>query len=236
MARGRATAGCLLLVLACATPLGAPPKDRSGAWGYVQLAPREGVTPGGEGESAYADRRLRDVRFVDYSRPGFAVVYAAAGPSPGGRAAIAIRSGGLEPRLDPVYAAVGAGGAIRVDNATRDAHVLSAPGVGLIRRLAPGEGVEIPVARAGEEVLFLLDAPRPRATVFVAPGPFAVVSASGRFEIADLAPGRGRLAVWHPRFPPSERSVVLHPCRAERVDFELSVEQIGAEGEDGGTR
>jgi hypothetical protein len=142
-----------------------------------------------------------------------------------------IRPGAVEARLDPPYAAVGAGGSIRVENASAAPHVLSAPGADLIQRLAPGEEVEIPAAQAGEQPLFLLDVPTARATVFVAPGPFAVVAASGRFELQGLEPGSGLVKVWHPRFPPSERTLELPPGRAVRIDFELSVEQIRAEGE-----
>jgi hypothetical protein len=147
-----------------------------------------------------------------------------------------IRGGGGEPRLDPPYAAIGSGGSIRVENAGADPHVLSVPAADVIRRIAPGEAVEIPVSQAGEQPLFLLDVSRARATVFVAPGPFAVVTGSGRFEIAGLSPGAGRVQVWHPRFPPAERALELPAGRAVRVDFELGVEQIHAEGRADGAR
>jgi hypothetical protein len=234
MARRLSTALVACLALACAGPPGTPASDRSGAWGYVHLVPRAGVRPGAAG-GAYGDRRLRDAELVDYSRPGFSVVYGP-GPAPGGSATLVIRDGGGEPRLAPAYAALGAGGSIRVENAAADPHVLSVPGEEWIRRIAPGETVELPVAKPGELPLFLLDVARARATVFVAPGPFAVVADSGRFEISGLAPGPGRVNVWHPRFPPAERELELPPGRTLRVDFELGVEQIQAGGEADGAR
>lgn len=229
MAWRLSTALLACLALACAGPPETLASDRSGAWGYVHLVPRAGVSPAGAG-AAYGDRRLRDAELVDYSRPGFAVVYGP-GPAPGGSATVVIRGGGSEPRLDPPYAAIGANGSIRVENASPDPHVLSLPAVDVIRRIAPGEAAEIPIAQAGEQPVFLLDVSRARATVFVAPGPFAIVADSGRFEIAGLVPGPGRVNVWHPRFPPGERTLELPPGRVVRVDFELGVEQIHAEGE-----
>lgn len=234
MGRRCSTALFACLALACASAPGEVRPDRSGAWGYVRLVPREGVTPGHEGAEAYRDRRLREVRFVDYSRPGFAVVHGS-GPAVGGLATVVIRSGAQEPRLDPPYAAIGAGGTIRVENASAAAHVVSAPGAGRIQRLAPGEQLEIPTPQAGEQQLFLLDVPAARATVFVAPGPFAIVSASGRFELQGLAPGGGLLRVWHPRFPPGEHAVDLPAGQVVRVDLELGVEQIRGEQAADGT-
>ena len=105
------------------------------------------------------------------------------------------------------------------------AHVLSAPALGLVRRLEPGEQVEIAVADAGEQSLFLLDVPRSESTVFVSPGPFVVVSADGRFELSGLAPGRHALLAWHPRFPPARASLELAPDSVVRLDLEMGVDQ-----------
>ena len=176
----RQSVGGMLLaaaVLACASQPPAPPSPGTGAvQGQLRLVPREGVTPVKPGASPYADRRMSDVAFVDYSKPGFAVVYLDAGPSPGGNAQLAIRTTGVRTRLDPPHAAVGAGGRIVVRNGTGAAHVLSAPGFGLLQRLEPGQQAEIAVPEAGEQSLFLLDVPRSGSTVFISPGPFAVVS------------------------------------------------------------
>jgi len=221
-------AGLLLAfaAFACATGAPAPPSAGTAtAWGYLRLVPHEGVTPSKPGSSPYADRRMRDVEFVDYSKPGFAVVHLDAGPSPGGSAQLEIRTSGVRTRIDPPQAAVGAGGAVVVTNASGAAHVLSAPMLGLVRRLEPGEQVELAVPTAGEQSLFLLDVPRCESTVFVSPGPFVVVSADGRFELSGLSPGRHALLAWHPRFPATRAALELAPDSVVRVDLEMGVDQ-----------
>jgi hypothetical protein len=222
-------AALVLLLLACVGPPGAPAPGRSSVFGEVRLVPREGVTPGAAGAGAYGDRRLRDVEFVDYSRPGFAVVYAE-GPAPGGRAQLAIRGGAVRTRLEPEHAALGSRGSIAVENASDAAHVVSLPGVGFVHRLAPGEVAEVPVGGAGEQEVFLLDVPGAEARVFAAPGPYTVVSDSGRYALRDLEPGPHRLAVWHPRFPPVSRVVDLPADAVVRVDLELGVDQPQQQG------
>jgi hypothetical protein len=209
-------------LLACASAPG-PAPGKSQAWGYLRLVPREGVTPGGRGPASYGDRRLRDVEFVDYSRPGFAVVYVEAEQAPQGDLAIAIRSSRVMTQLEPAHAAVGAAGRILVANETRAEHVLSYPAAGVVRRIQPGERVELDVARAGEQGLFLLDVPDAASTLFAAPGPFAVVSDAGLFELRDLEPGARQLRAWHPRFPDAQQPVELAPDGRLRVDFELGV-------------
>jgi len=221
-------AGLLLALgaLACATGAPAPPgAGTATAWGYLRLVPHEGVTPTQPGSSPYADRRMRDVEFVDYSKPGFAVVHLDAGPSPGGTAQLVIRTRGVRTQIDPPQAAVGAGGALVVTNASDAAHVLSAPAMGLVRRLEPGEQVELAVPDAGEQSLFLLDVPRCESTLFVSPGSFVVVSADGRFELRGLSPGRHALLAWHPRFPPTRTWLEFAPDSVVRVDLEMGVDQ-----------
>src|SRR5262245_16708732 len=220
---------------ACAT--GAPPDPPPGsatAWGFVRLIPREGVTPHAPGGSSpYADPALRDVEFVDYSRPGFAVVYAEGTPSPGGDASLEIRDGRLGPHLSPEHAAVGVGGSLRVRNLSARAHALSFPDADLVRQLEPGEALEVELAEAGEHQLYLLDLPAAAARLFVAPGRFTVASERGRFELRDLPPGRLRLHAWHPRFPPAARDLELAPGRAARVDLEMGVGALSGEDHGG---
>jgi hypothetical protein len=230
MRRGRhAHAGALLAAaaLACATA-SAPPSPGPGAGavhGVLRLVPREGVTPVKPGASPYADRRMADVTFVDYSKPGFAVVYLASGTSPGGTAALAIRSTGVRTRLDPPHAVVGAGGKIAVRNASRATHVLSVPGMEMLQRLEPGQQLEIAAAKAGELSLFLLDVPRSESTVFVSPGPFALVGSDGSFELNGLAPGDHELLAWHPRFPPARAQLQITEGRIVQLDLEMGVDQ-----------
>ncbi|RIL03944.1 MAG: hypothetical protein DCC71_14600 [Proteobacteria bacterium] len=197
---------------------------RAGAWGYVRLVPREGVETGG-GSRSYGDREVADAALVDYSKPGFAVVYAEGAAPAATPVRVAIADAATGPAFDPPHAALGAGGAITVANASAAPHVVSCPRAGLVRRLAPGESVEIAARDAGEWPLFLLDAPGEQANVFAAPGAFQVVSAAGRFAFADLAQGAVTLRAWHPRFPPAARAVTLAAGGSTRVDLELRVDR-----------
>lgn len=196
---------------------------RGGVYGEVHLVPREGA-PAGPG--GYGDRRLRDVQLVDYSRPGFAVVYAPA-PARGGRLELAIAQGSLAPHLEPEVGAVGAGGELALSNPTQREHVVSVPALGWVRRLAPGEVLVVPLEREGDLRVYLLDAPGVESRVFVSPGPWAATSVSGRYALSDLPPGDTQLRVWHPRFPPTGRRVELPAGAVVRADFELSAEHAG---------
>jgi hypothetical protein len=219
----RACLAVLLVCLACSAAPPAAAPGRSAAFGTLTLVPREGVSPGHAGSASYGDRRMRDVRFVDYSTPGFAIVFVEAATAPAGAVQLAIESTRYGTRLAPEQAAVGAAGTLGVENRSADAHVLSYPAADLVVRLEPGERREIPVARAGEQGLFLLDVSDAASTVFAAPGPYSVVSSTGEFALRDLEPGARELRAWHPRFPPAVREVVLEPGAALRVDLEIGV-------------
>lgn len=217
------------LLLACATPPDTPPPGTSRVWGHVQLVPREGVPQASAGGGAYGDRRLRDVELVDYSRPGFAVVYVVDEVPPDGELAFAIRETRVGPRIEPARGAVGARGRLVVANRSDAERVVSYPAAGVVRRLAPGERVEMEVPFAGEQGLFLLDVPAAAATLFASPGAFSTVSALGRFELTGLAPGPRELRVWHPRFPPGAQAVDLAPDASLEVEFSLGVGRDGHE-------
>lgn len=223
----RGTLVLLAFALGCATPAAAPAPGRSTASGSLRLIPREGVTPGGAGGSPYADRSLRDVEFVDYTHPGFAVVYLDGRSASGGSAELAIRASKLQTRLEPAELAVGVGGTLRVRNETEAPHILSFPAADRVQRLAPGESLELPLASAGAQSLFLLDVPGSEASVFVAPGPFAVVKADGRWEIGDVEPGRVRVIAWHARFPRTAAWLDLAPDGVAQLDLEVGVGQAG---------
>lgn len=212
----------LLLVWACAAPPPQPAPGRSAVHGSLRLVPREGVTPGGAGGSPYASRALRDVSFVDYAHPGFAVVYLDGQAPPAGSAELSIRATRLKTRLEPAALALGAGGTLRVHNASGAPHVVSVPGAGSVQKLAPGEALELVLA-AGRHAVFLLDVPDGEATVFAAPGPFAVVADDGRWEIRDVAPGRVRVVAWHARFPGTAHWLDLAEGRASALDLEIGV-------------
>jgi hypothetical protein len=222
-------------LLACLAPAPPPPAPGTAtAWGFVRLVPREGVTPTRAGAgSAYEQPGTRGVRLVDYSKPGFVVVYLEGSAAPGGSATLHIRDGRLRPYLDPEHAALGAGGTLRVENTSSARHSLSLPEAGLLRSVGPGETLEIALAEAGERSLFLLDVPEVEASLFVAPGRFAVAEPGGHFELRDLAPGRLELKAWHPRFPASVRRLELAPGDVVRVDLELGVGTLGGAADGG---
>lgn len=221
----------LVFALGCATPATTPAPGRSTASGSLRLIPREGVTPGGTGGSPYADRSLRDVEFVDYAHPGFAVVYLDGRSAPGGSAELAIRASKLQTRLEPAELAVGVGGTLRVRNETEAPHILSFPAADRVQSLAPGESLELQVATAGAQSLFLLDVQGSESSVFVAPGPFAVVRADGRWEIRDVEPGRVRVIAWHVRFPRNAAWLELVPGGVAQLDLEVGVGRAGASDE-----
>ena len=200
-----------------------PPAPGTGTlWGYVHLVPRAGVTPGKRDYDSYADRRLRDVTFVDYSRPGFAVVYLD-GPPAGGTERVTITHALLRPSFAPQYGAVGTGGTVVVRNSDWLPHTVSCPTAKLLRRLAPGEEVAIVAGSAGPLPLFLLDAPGIEGVVFVAPGPYTVVSREGRWELRDLTPGPQEVRAWHPRLPGSSREIEIAPGVSRQVDVAIGV-------------
>jgi hypothetical protein len=216
----------LLAALACA---GAPELSvpgRSGVWGYVRLVPHEGIAPHDTAgaSSGYGDRRYADAELVDYSKPGFAVVYLDGEPSGAGApVSVALRGGAAGLHFEPEGAVVAVGGRIVLENRSGEAHVVSCPAAGVLRRLDDGESLAIPAERAGELELFAPDGPDARARVFAAPGPFTAVSEAGRYALVDVEPGARTLHAWHSRFPPAARRVELAPGAVARVDLELGV-------------
>jgi hypothetical protein len=208
--------------LACAGAGSAPAPGKSRVFGTLRLVPHAGA-PASSGGKAYSSLRMRDAGLVDYSTPGFAVVFVNTGTKPGGAATVTIRDTHVEPRLEPDHLAIGDGGRISVVNASASAHILSYPAAKLVRRLAAGERLEIAVPSAGEQGLFLLDVPEASTTIFAAPGPFAVVSTAGEFDLRDLQPGAVELRAWHPRFPPVVQTLELAPDASLRVDLDMGV-------------
>lgn len=223
---GVVTAFALVACVALAPP--APAPGTATAWGFVRLVPHEGVTPTRAGAaSPYDQPGTRGVQLVDYSQPGFVVVYLEGTPSPAGTATLRIRDGRMRPVLDPEHVAVGVGGTLRVENVSAAAHSISMPGAEVLRSLEPGEALEIGLPEAGERALFLLDVPEAEAGLFVAPGRFAVARPSGRWELRDVSPGRLQLSAWHPRFPSAVRPLELRSGGVVRVDLELGVGTLG---------
>lgn len=213
---------------ACVSP-GMPPSPAAGKgtlWGHVRLVPREGVRLTGTGTGSYGDRRYRDVVPVDYSRPGFAVVYLEAFTAAEETVRLEIKDTPFGVQFRTKYAAVGTNGRIVLRNSDEKSHAVSCPTVDVLRRIGPGEELELPASSPGELPIFLPDVPGTEALVFISPGPHAVVSESGWWNLRDLEPGRGRLHAWHPRFPPAVREVEVIANLVQRLDLELRVENM----------
>ena len=206
---------------ACAA---SPPAPRAGlavVAGTLELVPRDGL-PTHHAPGAYGDRRLRDVTWVDYSKPDSAVVYLDAGTRPGGRVSLAAEDTVTGSRLAPRFEVVGAGGAIAIDNRSTRAAVVSIPGLDSVERLEPGAGIAVRAERPGPVEIFLLGADEP-SVVWVAPGPWTRPGPDGRYALVDLPPGPATLRAWHPRLPGAVAEVELHADEITPLDFELGV-------------
>lgn len=222
----------LAFALACATPQHVVAPGRSTVAGSLRLVPRAGVTPGGSGPSPYADRSLRDVRFVDYLHPGFAVVFLDGREVPGGGVAdVVIRASKLRTRIEPTELAVAMGATLRVRNDTDAPHVFSFPSAGRVQQLPAGGSLELLIDKPGPQSLFLLDVPDGEASLFAAPGPFARVADDGSWEIRAVEAGRVRVVAWHARFPAASAWLDLVPERVARIDFQIGVGRTGGSDE-----
>jgi hypothetical protein len=196
-------------------------------WGELALVPHAGVVLPAARDAAYGDPRLAGVRLVDYSRPGFAVVYLDA-PASRSAALLSIRSTARGERIEPEHAVVGAAGRLELVNRTGAEQLVSCPELQIVRRLAPSQSAVLGPLVPGPLHLHLL-APEPStATVFASPGPFAVVGGDARWSLSGIAPGRATLRAWHPRFPPLARDVEVRAGSAQRVDLALGVGAPGS--------
>lgn len=215
-------------LIACASGPPAVEGEETGAWGYLRLVPPDGVHVPSSSGGSYGDRRMADVTFVDYSRPGFAVVYTDGPPRAAEPVTLAIRDGRVGPSFAPHFAVQRVGGDVVVENATTEVHTISCPRSGLIARIDPGSRLSVPLNAAGEYEIYALDLPGVTSRVFIAPGDFSVVSPSGRYALTGLSAGHYELHAWHPRFPSATQAVELAPGVVRRLDFEL-----GASGDAG---
>lgn len=223
----------LCLALACAQAPPPPGPGRVTLHGTLELVPRAGLKPPAHGSVHYGDRRLRDVDLVDYSKPGFAVVYLDSPEPPGGRRELTVRETRGQVRIEPRYAAAGLGGEIAVLNKSASRHVVSCPAAGVLQWIGPGESLSIPAESSGSREVFLLDVAEAQAQVFVAPGPYVVVASNGRWVLPDVAPGERRLRAWHPRLPPADLPVQLAPGAIRRFDLKLGVDFLAGGEHDG---
>lgn len=218
----------LATFVACAaSPPPPPAAGRSQIWGHVRVLPHEGVRATDSHANAYGDRRLRDVSLVDYSSPGFAIVFVDHGPAPAAPARVTIRTSRFGTAFDPALVVLGAAGKLSIRNETATRHILSYPAAKLVVALGPDEAVDIDIPRSGEQALFLLDAPEATNTIFAAPGAFSRVSGSGRYVLSDLEPGEHRIHAWHKRFPSASKSIDLQLNSVIKLDFDLGVGRGG---------
>jgi len=171
---------------------------------------------------------MRDVELVDYSQPGFVIVYLD-GPlatddaaSSRERAELAIEQSPTGLRLVPQLAAVTVGGALVVENRTGDARALSLPALAHVELLAPGAKLEIAIENSGPVELFLVGT-REHATLWGSPGPWVRTDAAGRFAFRDVEPGRAVVRAWHPRFPSASREVEVRAGAVVTVELEIGV-------------
>lgn len=198
---------------------------RAAVTGTVQLVPHDGA-PAHSGGGGYGDRRLRDVRFVDYSTPGFTVVYLDAGERPGGTQHLAVEPGMGGVRLRPDTGAVGVGGQIVIENRADREAVVSVPALAGVFRIVPGGRIDLPAERPGPFEVFLIGSEE-HATVWASPGPWVRVDRAGRFVLPDLPPGRFTLRAWRPRFPSASVDVRLEPDQITNVSLEIGVGRGG---------
>jgi hypothetical protein len=208
-------------LLACAAPPAPPAPGTSAIAGTVRLGPHEGVPSYSHG-GAYGDRRLHDVEYVDYSKPGTSVVYLDLGAQPGGRTELAVAESLAGARLEPRIAVVGAGGEVVVANRTSAEIVVSVPAAERVESIAAGAQWSVRADRAGPLEIFLLGAEEP-ARVWVSPGPWVRPDANGHFAITGLAPGHVNVRAWHPRLPSAAAEVDLRSGETATVNFEIGV-------------
>jgi hypothetical protein len=212
-------------LMACAPQLAVPAPGMAGVAGTVRLLPHEGA-PSHPDSGGYGDRRLHDVRFVDYSNPDSCVVYLDVAGQPGGLARLAVEESLSGVRLSPRFAVVGVAGEVVVLNRAPRAVVVSLPAVDRVERIEAGAELRLRAERAGPLEVYLLGVDEP-ARVWVSPGPWARPDERGRFTLTDLPPGRFTLRAWHPRLPAAAAVVELRPNAIAHTDFELGVGRSG---------
>jgi len=209
----------------------APVAGEALVWGHVTLVPKAGLPAAGGG---YGDRRVADVKRVDYARMKFAVVYAPTAPTPDrAPAELTIRAsdghGSAGALLEPAFATTSPAAGLRLTNATAVPRIVSVPAANRAERIAAGASLVIHDLPAGETAVHLLgaraDAGDGVTQIWVTEGLATEVDASGRYALRGLAPGAHTLRAWHPRLPPSPpQPVALGPGRVERVDLEIGID------------
>lgn len=208
---------CGALAVACAGDARTPSLS-----GTLRLVPHEAVATLPPASQSYGDRRYREAAPVDYSRPGFAVVYLADGPPPSDTASLELRDSGRGPHLAPTLSVAGLKGKIRISNTSAEARVVASPEANWLERIPAGGMAEFHPRRSGAHTIMLLGATGPPASIFVAPGPFSVVSPRGHWQLFDVSPGTRSLQTWHSRFPSTQKTVTVARDKEAWLDLVVS--------------
>ena len=143
----------IITMVACASA-GAP--DGTAIWGEVQLVPHADLRDVKAAANAYGDRRLRSADLVDYSRPGFSVVYldapvtSSSPPGDENEVALSVRGGQIRARFEPSHLAMRMGSVIRLRNLDREPHVVSCPEAAVLQRVDPGQEVRLEFPKPGD--------------------------------------------------------------------------------------
>ena len=208
-----------LVGLACATAPPTPAPGKGVLFGRLELVARAPTRP----PAGYDDPRLAAARRVDYSRPGFSVVYApgraATDPAP---VTLRVRSGPAGLRMHPAQAATSEGSRLRIANGTDRSLLVSSPSLSLFREIAAQEALDVGPMPGGEHRIYV-GGGEAEVLLFAAPGSFVVPSVDGRWQLRDLEPGAARVRAWHSRLPPAEKSVTVVEGQATRVDLQVGV-------------
>lgn len=214
--RTLASAGVwLALFVGCASAN--PPARLTGT---LELIPPVGAPVAANGGS-YGSHRYRDATPVDYSRPGFAVVYLEDGEPPSDLARFSIRESAAGVRLRPRYGVAGLSGVIEISNETKGPQVVSCPEASVLESVEPGASIRIVPVGPGRHSLYLPASPVGASIAFVSPGPFDRVSSLGRWALPGTPAGRWTLKTWHPRFPSFERVVEVDGDGETTVDLKI---------------
>ncbi len=220
---------CVLVLAYSFGCAGTPEADPTSGtiWGYVRLSPKASQH---NASSGYGDRRLAHVKRVDYSHPGFAVVFLSAEQAKTGPPVeFVIRDGPRGPRIDPDLASATTLSDIRIRNATQIDRLISVPAVGYFSRLKPGDSDRLDVIEEGELTLHLLgrnaDGAGSKAKIWISTGPIVEIDATGRYTLRHLDRGQHELRAWHPRLPPTApQTVDLERGDVRRIDIEIGVD------------
>lgn len=204
--RGRSTLGPLVLILLLASPL--PPAAAQ------------------EAESGSVRGRVRlEVDGIKIAEAGPMVAYLEPlgdAPSPRPPATVP-KVYQKDARFSPQFLAIAAGQSVAMPNDDAIYHNVfsySTPNDFDLGLYPAGESRTVTFRHAGVVRTYCSIHESMSGTIFVAPTRyFAVMRASGDFEIRDVAPGRYKLTTWCERLPAVTREIQVQPGKGTNVDL-----------------